>query len=34
MGHFGDAGIPGAVAAVADTLKAMGVRQIVAAAAA
>ena len=25
MGHFGDAGIPGAVAAVADTLKAMGI---------
>lgn len=34
MGHFGDAGIPGAVAAVADTLKAMGIRQIAAAAAA
>ncbi|MEJ8824882.1 2-aminoethylphosphonate--pyruvate transaminase [Variovorax humicola] len=27
MGHFGDAGIPGAVAAVADTLKAMGIKQ-------
>jgi len=34
MGHFGDAGIPGAVAAVADTLKAMGIRQVTAAAAA
>jgi 2-aminoethylphosphonate-pyruvate transaminase len=34
MGHFGDAGIPGAVAAVADTLKAMGIRQVAAAAAA
>jgi len=32
MGHFGDAGIPGAVAAVADTLKAMGIRQVSAAA--
>ncbi|WP_213953708.1 2-aminoethylphosphonate--pyruvate transaminase [Variovorax sp. dw_954] len=30
MGHFGDAGIPGAVAAVAETLEAMGVRQVVA----
>ncbi|MDH6170283.1 2-aminoethylphosphonate-pyruvate transaminase [Variovorax boronicumulans] len=28
MGHFGDAGIPGAVAAIADTLKAMGIRQV------
>jgi len=27
MGHFGDAGIPGAVAAVADTLEAMGIKQ-------
>lgn len=34
MGHFGDAGIPGAVAAVADTLKAMGIGQVVDAAAA
>jgi 2-aminoethylphosphonate-pyruvate transaminase len=34
MGHFGEAGIPGAVAAVAETLEAMGVRQVVAAAAA
>jgi len=34
MGHFGEAGIPGAVAAVADTLEAMGIRQVVAAAAA
>jgi len=34
MGHFGEAGIPGAVAAVADTLKAMGIRQVTAAAAA
>ncbi|WP_218509318.1 2-aminoethylphosphonate--pyruvate transaminase [Variovorax sp. dw_308] len=33
MGHFGDAGIPGAVAAVAETLEAMGVRQVVATAA-
>ncbi|MDM0070167.1 2-aminoethylphosphonate--pyruvate transaminase [Variovorax sp. J31P207] len=33
MGHFGEAGIPGAVAAVADTLEAMGIRQGVAAAA-
>jgi 2-aminoethylphosphonate-pyruvate transaminase len=31
MGHFGDAGIPGAVAAVADALKSMGVRQVSAA---
>ena len=28
MGHFGEAGIPGAVAAIADTLKAMGIRQV------
>ena len=28
IGHFGEAGIPGAVAAVADALKAMGVKQI------
>lgn len=28
MGHFGDAGIPGAVAAIADTLKAMGIKQV------
>lgn len=28
IGHFGEAGIPGAVAAIADTLQAMGVRQI------
>ena len=34
MGHFGEAWIPGAVAAVADTLEAMGIRQVVAAAAA
>lgn len=27
MGHFGDAGISGAVAAIAQTLKAMGIRQ-------
>ncbi len=27
MGHFGEAGIPGAVAAVAETLGAMGIRQ-------
>jgi len=32
IGHFGEAGIPGAVAAVADTLKAMGIRQVAAAA--
>ncbi|GAB2486702.1 2-aminoethylphosphonate--pyruvate transaminase [Comamonas humi] len=31
IGHFGEAGIPGAVAAVADALQAMGVRQIAAA---
>jgi len=30
IGHFGEAGIPGAVAAVADTLKAMGIRQVAA----
>jgi 2-aminoethylphosphonate-pyruvate transaminase len=34
IGHFGEAGIPGAVAAVADTLEAMGIRQVVDAAAA
>jgi 2-aminoethylphosphonate-pyruvate transaminase len=28
IGHFGDAGIPGAVAAIADTLKAMGIAQV------
>ena len=28
MGHFGEAGIPGAVEAIADTLKAMGIRQV------
>ncbi len=28
MGHFGEAGIPGAVAAIADALKAMGIRQV------
>ncbi|HPO20843.1 MAG TPA: 2-aminoethylphosphonate--pyruvate transaminase, partial [Rubrivivax sp.] len=28
MGHFGEAGIPGAVAAVADALQAMGVRNV------
>jgi 2-aminoethylphosphonate-pyruvate transaminase len=28
IGHFGDVGIPGAVAAVADALQAMGVKQI------
>ena len=28
MGHFGEAGIPGAVAAIAEALKAMGVRQV------
>lgn len=28
IGHFGEAGIPGAVAAIADTLKAMGVRRV------
>jgi 2-aminoethylphosphonate-pyruvate transaminase len=28
IGHFGEAGIPGAVAAIADTLKAMGIRQV------
>ena len=26
IGHFGEAGIPGAVAAIAETLQAMGVR--------
>jgi 2-aminoethylphosphonate-pyruvate transaminase len=30
MGHFGEAGIPGAVAAIADTLKAMNIRQVTA----
>lgn len=34
IGHFGEAGIPGAVAAIADTLKAMGVRRVSAEAAA
>lgn len=34
IGHFGEAGIPGAVAAIADTLRAMGVRRVSAAAAA
>ncbi len=29
IGHVGDAGIPGAVAAIADTLRAMGVRRVV-----
>ena len=28
IGHFGDSGIPGAVAAIADTLKAMAIRQV------
>jgi 2-aminoethylphosphonate-pyruvate transaminase len=28
IGHFGEAGIPGAVAAIADTLKAMGISQV------
>lgn len=28
MGHFGEAGIPGAVAAIGDTLKAMGIRRV------
>lgn len=28
MGHFGEAGIPGAVAAIGDTLKAMNIRQV------
>jgi 2-aminoethylphosphonate-pyruvate transaminase len=28
IGHFGEAGIPGAVAAIADTLKAMGITQV------
>ncbi|MGR4868932.1 2-aminoethylphosphonate--pyruvate transaminase [Variovorax sp. LARHSF232] len=28
IGHFGEAGIPGAVAAIADTLKAMGIQQV------
>lgn len=30
MGHFSEAGIPGAVAAIADTLKAMNIRQVIA----
>lgn len=30
IGHFGEAGIPGAVAAVADALKAMGIKQVAA----
>jgi 2-aminoethylphosphonate-pyruvate transaminase len=34
MGHFGEAGIPGAVEAIAQTLKAMGIRQGAAAVAA
>lgn len=34
IGHFGEAGIPGAVATIADTLKAMGVRRVSAEAAA
>ncbi len=34
IGHFGEAGIPGAVAAIADTLRAMGVRRVSAEAAA
>ncbi|MEZ2295290.1 2-aminoethylphosphonate--pyruvate transaminase [Variovorax sp. RCC_210] len=34
MGHFGEAGIPGAVEAIAQTLKAMGIRQGTAAVAA
>jgi 2-aminoethylphosphonate-pyruvate transaminase len=28
IGHFGESGIPGAVAAIADTLKAMGITQV------
>ncbi|MDF3082790.1 2-aminoethylphosphonate--pyruvate aminotransferase [Burkholderia sola] len=28
IGHFDEAGVPGAVAAIADTLKAMGVRRM------
>jgi len=28
IGHFREAGIPGAIAAIADTLKAMGVRRV------
>lgn len=28
MGHFGEAGIPGAVAAIGETLKAMGIRHV------
>lgn len=34
VGRFGEAGIPSAVAAIADTLKAMGVRRVSAEAAA
>jgi 2-aminoethylphosphonate-pyruvate transaminase len=34
MGHFGEAGIPGAVAAIGETLRAMGIRQGAAAVAA
>ncbi|VWB83892.1 2-aminoethylphosphonate--pyruvate aminotransferase [Burkholderia diffusa] len=34
IGHFGEAGIPSAVGAIADTLKAMGVRRVSAEAAA
>ncbi|QIL83031.1 2-aminoethylphosphonate--pyruvate transaminase [Diaphorobacter sp. HDW4A] len=30
IGHFGEAGIPGAVAAIADTLEAMGIHQVTA----
>jgi 2-aminoethylphosphonate-pyruvate transaminase len=30
IGHFGEAGIPGAVAAIAETLKAMGIQQVTA----
>jgi len=30
MGHFGEAGIPGAVAAIGETLKAMGIRRVTA----
>lgn len=34
MGHFGEAGIPGAVQAISQTLEAMGIRQGAATAAA
>ncbi len=34
IGHVGEAGMPGAVAAIADTLRAMGVRRVSAEAAA